>query len=104
MSDHDKDIEILAPRHPLDVLQRQLADQRLQLRPEDRASLAALLTPLARATPRRPRLLISPDTVLRWHRGIREPETRPRRQAPPDSHQRVRGSALRAPLERGGAR
>jgi hypothetical protein len=70
MSDHEKDIEILALRHQLGVLQRQLAGQRPQLRPEDRAFLAALLLPLARATLRRLRLLVSPDTVLRWHRDL----------------------------------
>jgi transposase len=32
--------------------------------------LAALLLPLARATLRRLRLLVSPDTVLRWHRDL----------------------------------
>ncbi|MEV6605804.1 integrase core domain-containing protein [Kutzneria sp. NPDC051319] len=70
MSDREKDVEILALRHQLTVLQRQLGDQRPQLRPEDRAFLAALFTPLARATLRRLRLLVSPDTVLRWHRDV----------------------------------
>jgi transposase InsO family protein len=32
--------------------------------------LAALLVPLTRATSRRSRLLVSPDTVLRWHRDL----------------------------------
>jgi transposase len=70
MSDREKDVEILALRHQLTVLQRQLGDQRPQLRPEDRAFLAALLAPLARATLRRLRLLVSPDTVLRWRRDV----------------------------------
>lgn len=70
MSDHEKDIEILALRHQLGVLQRQLAGQRPQLRPEDRALLAALLVPLTRATLRRLRLLVRPDTVLGWHRDL----------------------------------
>jgi transposase len=70
MTDGDKDVEILALRHQLTVLQRQLGNQRPQLRPEDRAFLAALLGPLARATLRRFRLLVSPDTVLRWHRNL----------------------------------
>lgn len=70
MSDHEKDIEILALRHQLGILQRQLAGQRPQLRPEKRAFLAALLVPLARVTLRRLRLLVSPDTVLRWHRDL----------------------------------
>ncbi|AHH98741.1 integrase core domain-containing protein [Kutzneria albida] len=66
MTDREKDIEILALRHQLTVLQRQLGDQR----PEDRALLAALVMPLTRATLRRLRLLVSPDTVLRWHREL----------------------------------
>jgi transposase len=70
MTNREKDIEILALRHQLTVLQRQLGDQRPRLRPEDRALLAALLVPLARATVRRFRLLVSPDTVLQWHRDL----------------------------------
>ena len=70
LTDREKDVEILALRHQHTVLQRQLGDRRPQLRPEDRAFLAALLTPLARATLRRLRLLVSPDTVLRWHRDL----------------------------------
>lgn len=70
MTNREKDIEILALRHQLTILQRQLGDQRPRLRPEDRALLAALLVPLARATVRRLRLLVSPDTVLRWHRDL----------------------------------
>ncbi|HEX5404775.1 MAG TPA: integrase core domain-containing protein [Pseudonocardiaceae bacterium] len=70
MTDRDKDVEILALRHQITVLQRQLGDQRPRLRPEDRAFLAALLVPLSRRTLRRLRLLVSPDTILRWHRDL----------------------------------
>ncbi|WP_198047611.1 hypothetical protein [Kutzneria sp. 744] len=70
MTNREKGIKILALRHQLTILQRQLGDQRPQLHPEDRAFLAALLLPLARATLRRLRLLASPDTVLRWHRDL----------------------------------
>lgn len=59
MSDREKDVEILALRHQLVVLRRQLGDQRPRLRPEDRTLLAALLAPLARAALRRVRLLVS---------------------------------------------
>ena len=50
MTDREKDVEILALRHQLTVLHRQLGNQRPRLRPEDRALLAALLAPLARVT------------------------------------------------------
>ncbi len=70
MTDREKDVEILALRHQQTILQRQLGDQRPQLRPEDRAFLAALLVPPPAATLRRLRLLVSPDTVLRWHRDL----------------------------------
>jgi uncharacterized protein (DUF849 family) len=70
MSDREKDVEILALRHQLEVLRRQLGDQRPRLRPEDRALLAAFLESLTRAALRRFRLLVSPDTVLRWHRDL----------------------------------
>jgi hypothetical protein len=43
MSDRDKDAEILALRHQLAVLQRQLGPQRVQFASSDRALLAALL-------------------------------------------------------------
>ena len=50
MTDREKDVGILALRHQLAVLQRQIGDHRPRLRPEDRALLAALLVPLARTT------------------------------------------------------
>lgn len=61
MTDRDMDVEVLALRHQITVLHRQLGDQRPRLRPEDRAFIAALLVPLSRATLRRLRLLVSPD-------------------------------------------
>jgi hypothetical protein len=70
MTDHDKDVEILALRHQDAVLQRQLVGQRLRLRPEDRAFLAALLVPLSGEALRQLRLLVNPDTALRWHRDL----------------------------------
>ncbi|MFC7646138.1 hypothetical protein ACFQX6_40275 [Streptosporangium lutulentum] len=71
MGDRDKDIEILTLRHQIAVLERQLgADTRVRFAPEDRAFLAALLAPLPREVLRRLRLLIRPDTVMRWHRDL----------------------------------
>jgi hypothetical protein len=70
MSDRDKDVEILALRHQLTVLQRQLGTERVRFDPADRAFLAALLRRLPRTVLRRMRLLVRPDTVLRWHRDL----------------------------------
>ena len=68
--DRDKDIEILSLRHQLTVLQRQLDGQRVRFAPVDRAWLAALIHPLPRPTLRRLRLLVQPDTILKWHRDL----------------------------------
>ncbi|PJN06981.1 hypothetical protein CG723_36480 [Streptomyces sp. CB01635] len=70
MSDRDKDAEILALRHQLTVLERQLGTDRVRLAPQDPALLAALLVPLPRQVLRRLRLLVRPDTMLRWHRDL----------------------------------
>ncbi|MFE9068691.1 integrase [Streptomyces violaceusniger] len=66
-SDHHKDAEILALRHQLMVLERQLGKERVRFTPGDRAILAALLHRLPRDVLRRLRLVVRPDTVLRWH-------------------------------------
>ena len=61
-----KDVELLVLRHQLDVLRRQV--ERPKLRSSDRALLAAmgpLLPPQ-----RRHGLLVTPQTLLRWHRQL----------------------------------
>ncbi|MCQ4046659.1 integrase core domain-containing protein [Streptantibioticus rubrisoli] len=68
MSDADKDIEILTLRHQLAVLQRQVVRPRVT--PADRAFLAAPLHQLPRARLRMLHLIVSPDTILRWHRNL----------------------------------
>lgn len=70
MSDREKDTEILLLRHQITVLERQLQGARVHFSRHDRAFLAALLTPLPRDVLRRLRLLVKPDTVLRWHREL----------------------------------
>ncbi|MGW1681891.1 hypothetical protein [Saccharopolyspora sp. NPDC002376] len=70
MSDRDKDIENLALRHQITVLERQLGQERVRFTPADRAFLAAILHQLPRNLLRRLRLLVRPDTVLRWHRNL----------------------------------
>ena len=61
--------EILLLRHQLAVLQRQ-QPRRPKLNCADRALLATLLSVIPEA--RRPglRLLVTPDTILRWHRDL----------------------------------
>src|SRR5664279_2777364 len=68
--DRDKDSEILALRHQIAVLQRQLGGQKVRFRPADRALLAALLSWLPRPRLQELALLVRPDTVLRWHRDV----------------------------------
>jgi transposase InsO family protein len=61
-----KDIELIVLHHQLDVLRRQV--QRPRLRSSDRAFLAALSQVLPPR--RRHGLLVTPQTVLRWHRDL----------------------------------
>ena len=65
-SEHAKDVEIAVLRHQLEVLRRQV--KRPEFRPADRAVLAAL----SGALPRRrwSNFLVTPDTILRWHRRL----------------------------------
>lgn len=70
MSDRDKDAEILALRHQLAVLHRQLGADRIRFTPSDRALLAALLHQLPRSVLKDLHLIVRPDTVLRWHRDL----------------------------------
>jgi hypothetical protein len=65
-SDRDKDAEILALRHQLAVLHRHLDGQRVRFEPADRAWLAAPLHQLPRPSLYSLRLLVRPDTILRW--------------------------------------
>ena len=65
-SEFAKDVELMVLRHQLVVLGRQAG--RPSLRPADRAFLVAL----ARVLPRRRRhaLVVTPQTLLRWHREL----------------------------------
>jgi putative transposase len=64
-----KTAEILLLRHQLAVLQRR-QPRRLKLNWADRALLATLLGVIPKARRHGLRLLVSPDTILRWHRDI----------------------------------
>jgi putative transposase len=71
-----KDVELLVLRHQLVVLSRQTG--RPSLRPADRAFVAALARLLHRR--RRQGLVVTPHTLLRWHRElVRRKWTQPRR-------------------------
>ena len=65
MGDGEKDKEILALRHQITVLERQLGKEKVRFTPSGRAFLAALLHRLPLDVLRRLRLLVRPDTVLR---------------------------------------
>jgi hypothetical protein len=65
VGDWDKEVEILALRHQIIVLERQLGKARLRFSLADRAFLAALLHRLPGDVLGRFRLLVRPETVLR---------------------------------------
>src|SRR6266496_2867107 len=64
-----KAAEILILRHQLAVLQRR-QPRRLKLNWADRALLAALLGVIPKARRQGLGLLVTPDTIVRWHRDI----------------------------------
>src|ERR1700728_987848 len=64
-----KTAEILILRHQLAVLQRR-QPRRPKLNWADRALLAALLGVIPKPRRHGLRLLVTPDTILRWHRDI----------------------------------
>src|ERR1035438_4949107 len=61
--------EILILRHQLAVLQRH-QPRRPQLNWADRALLATLLSVIPKARRQGLRLLVTPETIVRWHRDI----------------------------------
>jgi transposase len=83
-SDCAKDAEILILRHQVAVLQRQIRTPKLSW--ADRALMSALARLLPRGKLRQLRLIVSPQTVLRWHAELvkrhwaypRRPPGRPR--------------------------
>jgi transposase len=102
MSDHGKDAEILALRHQIGVLERQLDGRRVRFAPGDRAFLAALLRRLPTEALRGVRL----DTVLRWHRDLvsrrHVARSRPGRAGRPRTVRSIRVLVLRPARENPG--
>jgi hypothetical protein len=101
MSDRDKDIEILALRHQLLVLQRQVGKPTFT--DTDRAVLACLLHHLPMDRLRHLVLLVRPDTILRWHRDLlkrRHAATcGPKRRGRPPTIRSIRALVLRLARE-----
>lgn len=97
MSDRDKDVEILALRHQLLVLQRQVGKPTFT--DTDRAVLAGLLHHLPMDKLRHLLLLARPDTIMRWHRELlkpRHPATCvPKRRGRPPTIRSIRALLLR---------
>jgi transposase InsO family protein len=103
MNDQDKDVEILVLRHQITVLQRQLGPHKARFESADRAFLAALVHRLPLPTLRRLRLLVRPDTILRWHRDLlarrHAAQSRPKRPGRPPTVRSVRVLVLRLAKE-----
>src|SRR4051794_13738342 len=103
MSDRTKDVEILALRHQITVLERQLHGEKVRFTWADRALLAALLHRLPRDVLRSLRQLVRPETVLRWHRDLfarrHTNASRPRRRGRPSIVRSIRALVLRLVAE-----
>jgi putative transposase len=103
MSDRAKDAEILALRHQIMVLERQLSGAKVKFTPADRTLLAALLHRLPRTVLRQILLPVRPETVLRWHRDLIAARhaciSRPKRVGRPPTVRSIRALVLRLARE-----
>jgi putative transposase len=101
MSDQEKDIEILALRHQLIVLQRHVGKPAFTQ--TDRVVLAGLLCHLPVGKLRQLLLLVRPDTLLRWHRdlikGRHAAICAPKRRGRPRTVRSIRALVLRLARE-----
>jgi len=97
---------ILALRHQIGVLERQLDGRRVRFTPGDRAFLAALLRRLPTEVLRGMRLLVRPDTVMRRHRDLvsrrHAARSRPKRSGRPRTVRSIRVLVLRLARENPG--
>jgi putative transposase len=95
-----KDAEILMLRHQLAVSGRERPGARARLRWPDRALLALLAGTLPIDRLAAMRLIVTPGTILRWHRDIvRRRWSRQSRSGRPTTHRKVRSVALRLARE-----
>ena len=94
--------EILILRHQLAVLQRQ-QPRRPDLNWADRALLAVLLSVIPKARRQGLRLLVTPDTILRWHRDIARrrwaARSKRRRTGRPTTRRNIKALVLRLAKE-----
>jgi hypothetical protein len=91
-----EDVELLVSRHQLAVLRRQ--QPRPPVRPADRAFVAALTRILP--SPRRRGLIVTPQTLVRWHREpVRRMDAAEVRSGRPPVERRVRELVLRLARE-----
>jgi transposase len=106
MSDRNKDAEILVLRHQITVLERRLGGTRVRFTAPDRVFLAALLHRLTPEVLRRMRLLVRPETVLRWHRDLvrrrHAARSKPKRPGRPPTVRSIRVLVLRLVRENPG--
>jgi hypothetical protein len=95
-----KDAEILILRHQLAVAQRQQPPVHTRLTWPDRAWLAMLAGTLPIERLAGMRLIVTPGTILRWHRDIvRRRWGRLGRSGRPATHRKVRSVVLRLARE-----
>jgi transposase len=103
MSDRAKDAEVLALRHQITVLERQLQGAKVRFAPVDRAFLAALLHRLPRDVLGQIRLPVRPETVRRWHRDLTARRhariSRPKRAGRPPTVRSIRALVVRLARE-----
>jgi transposase len=89
----------LVLRHQIAVLERQLDGRRARFTWADRALVAALLHRMRPEALVRMRLLVRPDTVLRWHRDLlrrrHAARSRPKRPGRPPTVRSIRVLVLR---------
>ena len=94
--------EILLLRHQIAVLQRRQL-RRPKLNWADRALLATLLSVVPKTRRHGLRLLVTPDTILRWHRDIVRRRwarlSRQGRPGRPATHRNIRSLVLRLARE-----
>ena len=103
VSDRDKDAEILVLRHQVTVLQRQLGTTRPRFFLATGRSWPPCCTGCRGTCCGRFRLLVRPDTVLRWHRDLlarrHAARSRPGRPGRPRTIRSVRLLVLRLARE-----